>query len=101
MDIITATLSDVVQMTGDLSAQETISAGISAEETMSAVLTVPEIIASPEYNGEYTVVPRALEDTEIPVAGYRMREDLTVTKVPYYETSNISGETVYIASEVN
>lgn len=52
------------------------------------------------YTGEYNVVPKAAEEQKLPCAGKKMKNDVTVQRVPYYETSNDTGITVYIASEV-
>ena len=52
------------------------------------------------YTGEYTVVPKANAPTVLETAGKTLSKDVTVTKIPYYETSNPTGDTVYIASEV-
>ena len=52
------------------------------------------------YTGEYNVVPKATEEQRLPCAGKKMKKDVTVQRVPYYETSNDTGITVYIASEV-
>ena len=52
------------------------------------------------YHGDYEVVPKANEDVVLQTAGMQMSDDVTVFKVPYFETSNIYGDTVYIASEV-
>lgn len=53
------------------------------------------------YTGEYEVTPQAYESVTLYTNGKIMGADITVHEVPYYETSNISGTTVYIASEVN
>lgn len=52
------------------------------------------------YKGEYTVIPKANAPTVLETAGKTLNKDVTVTKIPYYETSNPTGDTVYIASEV-
>nr|DAI31898.1 MAG TPA: hypothetical protein [Caudoviricetes sp.] len=52
------------------------------------------------YEGEYTVIPKANAPTVLETAGKTLNKDVTVTKIPYYETSNPTGDTVYIASEV-
>lgn len=54
----------------------------------------------PTYDGSYVIIPKAGEDQILPTDGKKMTDDLTVTKVPYFETSNEYGDTVYIASEV-
>ena len=61
---------------------------------------VREFIGGEPYEGEYTVIPLAGEAVVLPTTNKLLYDDVTVTKVPYYETSNTSGTTVYIASEV-
>lgn len=55
----------------------------------------------PVYAGPYSVTPKAGTAQTLSTAGKQMTEDVTVAKVPYYETSNTSGTTVYIAEETN
>lgn len=57
-------------------------------------------ILPPEYHGDYEVTPSASTAIILETGGLMMVEDVTVRKIPYYETSNITGKTVYIASEV-
>ena len=52
------------------------------------------------YTGSYKIIPKASEEQRLPCAGKKMENDITVQRVPYYETSNDTGITVYIASEV-
>lgn len=55
----------------------------------------------PTYHGEYEVTPSASSAIVLPTYGKYMADDVTVRKVPYYETSNLSGgKTAYIAMEV-
>lgn len=55
-----------------------------------------------KYNGQYEVIPKAHEAVILPTSGLLLSENITVTKVPYYETSNIyNGLTVYIAEDNN
>ena len=53
----------------------------------------------PVYTGTTTVTPRVSEQI-LETANKTLLEDITVLEVPYYETSNVNGMTVYIASEV-
>lgn len=55
---------------------------------------------APQYEGPYTVTPLARNQTVLDTNGKLMTDDVTVLEVPYWETSNISGMTVYIANEV-
>lgn len=67
--------------------------------TLDDVKVVPGGGGEP-YEGEYTVIPKANAPTVLETAGKTLDKDVTVTKIPYYETSNPTGDTVYIASEV-
>lgn len=51
------------------------------------------------YDGSYAVTPKVAEQT-LPTKERYMNDDVTVYGVPYYQTSNEYGDTVYIASEV-
>lgn len=52
------------------------------------------------YRGDYVVTPKADTATTLSTKGKTMLDNVTVQKVPYYETSNDKGYTVYIAAEV-
>lgn len=64
--------------------------------------TVIEIVpAYDTYNGEYNVIPQAHSQSVLQTQGKVMKRNVTVQKVPYYETSNQYGDTVYIAEVTN
>jgi len=71
------------------------SAGFHAEFEKTIEIPVGDF-----YQGEYTVIPKAHEAQVLPTRMLIMSDDLTVTQVPYFQTSNVYGDTVYIASEV-
>lgn len=58
------------------------------------------IIKGKPYEGDYIVIPKADAATVLPTKDRLMQDDVTVQKIPYYETANPTGDTVYIASEV-
>ena len=43
------------------------------------------------YTGEYTVTPMVKVEQTLETNGLRMTDDITVLKIPYYETTNLSG----------
>lgn len=49
------------------------------------------------YNGNYNVIPSAFEDITLNTNNKIMQRDVTVSKIPYYQTSNTNGVTIYIA----
>lgn len=53
------------------------------------------------YTGEYNVVPKAAEEQRLPCAGKKMLKDVDIKAIPFFETSNEAGTTVYIAEEVD
>lgn len=52
------------------------------------------------YEGEYIVTPKAHAAQVLPTKEKYMLDDVTVLKVPYFETHNDNGLTAYIANEV-
>lgn len=47
------------------------------------------------YTGDYEVIPTSSVQT-LATNDKVMTDDVTVREIPYYETSNVSGTTVYI-----
>lgn len=52
------------------------------------------------YEGDYIVTPSAHRDIILETTNKVMEDDVTVVQIPYYETSNVTGYTVYIADSV-
>lgn len=54
----------------------------------------------PDYDGgAYDITPKPYESQTFETKGKRMMDDVTVRAIPYYETSNVSGITIYIGGE--
>lgn len=67
----------------------------------NAIRNIKAVTSVPYYDGEYVVTPRAWNETILPTKEKQMRDDVTVLRVPYYETHNDKdGMTAYIANEV-
>lgn len=52
------------------------------------------------YLGEYDVTPK-VEAQVMPCAGKKMLKNVDIKAIPFFETSNETGTTVYIAAEVD
>lgn len=76
----------------------TISGSVSTMQTVSGSVEIAGSVTT-RYTGSYEIVPQVAAQT-LDTANKVMTDDLTVTAIPYYQTSNVSGDTVYIASEV-
>lgn len=77
-----------------------VSIGASSVGVSTGTPVAREYIDVEVYDGAYEVTPQAHEEQILPTRNKRMADDLTVLRVPYFETSNIYGNTAYIASEV-
>ena len=62
-------------------------------------LTIPMEADVPTYQGDYVVAPKPFTNKVLKTNGFRMTDDVTVLKIPYYQTSNESGYTIYIGGE--
>lgn len=90
--ILTGDIStDTVRISGDIS---------TTDMHISGDIQIGEYSA-PSYTGEYEVTPILSNDIILDTNGKVMQDNVSVKKIPYYETSNLSGgTTVYIAMGV-
>lgn len=95
-------------LNGSLEVDATISGKISAIESFSGRLSdagqikgtvSAQIEPHKKYDGEYNITPKAYQDQVLETADKLMVNNVIVYKVPYVETHNESGTTVYIAKE--
>lgn len=70
-----------------------------AVHVRSCVEVVEKRVDVETYNGSYVIVPSAIHETTLPTKDKLLLDNVTVKKVPYYETSNTYGSTAYIADE--
>ena len=110
IEVITGKLSPARVITGTLSSNAThitgkITSAVSLTGTLTEInaqiagaLIIPiqrnEDIDT--YDGEYIVTPKPFDSQTLYTADLIMRHNVLVHKIPYYETSNITGDTVYI-----
>lgn len=69
--------------------------------TLHGTLSAQSVISAEFYEGAYSVHSEANEVQILPTANKQLTKNITVEKIPYFETSNLSdGITAYIGSEV-
>lgn len=76
-----------------------ISGEVMADGEINGMVNYKQCTELPTYSGSYTVIPSSQEqilDTEDKI----MEEDVDVKAIPYYETSNEYGTTIFIAGEL-
>lgn len=86
-----------------LTAETSEDVSMTVEDSTSVTLTAEAstyISGAEYYTGTYEITPRAYDEQILETAQKMMADDVTVRAVPYYVTSNTTGDTVYIASEV-
>lgn len=88
----TLTSTELETLTGQLKSIEN-------KDFLSGNIVIPPEVPMPSYEGEYIVTPQPFNDEILETAGFRMAEDVTVLKIPYYQTSNETGYTIYIGGE--
>ena len=93
-DILIGTLTstELEVLTGQLKSIEN-------KDFLSGNIVIPPEVPIPNYEEEYIVTPQPFNDEILETAGFRMAEDVTVLKIPYYQTSNETGYTIYIGGE--
>ncbi len=77
--------------------RQPLSANITKESQIDIGVTNYYATGSP-YSGEYVITPSTTDDQNLGTKGKLMSDDIIVSKIPYYETGNESGYTVYIGN---
>lgn len=95
--VVAAEIEKIPIISANLSIVENLVCYGSCIENINAKLSVVKDV--PVYQGEDTIYPIARQDQTLKTAGYKMNSDIIVKEVPYFETSNQNGTTVYIARE--
>lgn len=73
--------------------------GLEGESPLAFGVETPHVIDAEIYAGDYEVTP--MTHTQILYTNDKlMTDDVTVKEIPYFETSNENGTTVYIARTV-
>lgn len=84
---------------GSISVQGTLQGVLSGDGSLNGSICVTKEFDA--YTGDYNIVPKAFVSQTLETANKVMKENMTISEVPYWETSNESnGKTAYIAKEV-
>lgn len=86
---------------GELNISTTLDGELEAGLTFDGQMGIIQKVHDADiYEGDYIVIPKANDATVLETRDKMMTDNVTVTKVPFYETHSETGTTVYIASEV-
>lgn len=78
------------KLKGKLTAVPTIRARLKTRDTIKASLTIPSVVNTRTYDGDYEVTPRVYEQS-LDTGRKYMRDDVTVHEIPVTMTSNPEG----------
>ena len=81
-----AVVSNTVSLIGKLNPTNKLQGIISAVEPVES------------YKGDYTITPK-IDSKTMRTKNKKMEDNVTVLAIPYYETSNLTGKTVYIGGD--
>lgn len=105
VQIVTSDASDAITLVLDGDSSLALSADGDCSLTQNidgetGIVTVVHTGELPYYTGATTVIPKANAEQILQTQNTILLNNITVTEVPYWETSNTSGMTAYIANEV-
>lgn len=96
-------VSGVIDISDDITTQISmegqIEGHIYGEPTIQGEVILTSCVEIPPYQGDYEVTPRT-DEQSLPTKSKYMLDDVTVKAIPYYETHNDYGTTVYIAETI-
>lgn len=93
---IKGAINDRQSIHGAISSNGMLSGSVKKSDNMSAVVGIYEGMNPEKYDGEYNFTSTVEGDTVVDTKFKFLRDNITVGKIPYYETSNPTGTTVYI-----
>lgn len=88
------------KLIGSVTSGQLLTGKLSETTPVIGVVSVGSAFVPDIYDGDYIIVPKADEEQELQTKDKLLKENVTVKAVPYYEVSNLTGNTVFIASEV-
>lgn len=95
-------MKDTIVIGGEISLLNAVDGETSLLNVMDGECgTITKIESDPHetYSGDYLITPKTTSQT-FDTANKIMQEDITVVAIPYFETSNQEGTTVYIANTI-
>ena len=97
---ITASLNNTQVIAGEINLERTITGIIKtvASKELNGNITLPKVIKAENYEGDYNVIPKTYEQSLL-TKNKHMKDNVLIHEIPYYETSNLTGTTIYIGGE--
>lgn len=87
------------KLTFVLDGGESLSFALVDDGDLTFDVSTPRVINADAYDGDYEVIPKTYSQTLGTKLKF-MTDDMTIKEIPYFETSNEDGTTVYIANTI-
>lgn len=94
-DSIIATIGEEDLLTGVIGATPDLEGLISGNGSIQYEAIIGTSNSIPAYQGSYDITPRVTSQT-LPTANKVMKKNVLVEEIPYFETANQYGDTIYI-----
>lgn len=93
-------LNPVINLQGSISDGEVgaLTGKIGYQKQLKGVIELPKWKETEIYNGDYIITPKIIEQS-VKTRSKLMKDNVVVKAIPYFETSNQTGKTVYIGGE--
>lgn len=85
------------QVQGKVISDGSISGKVNTDGFIQGIVNYRQCLDYATYSGDYIVTPRSYEQT-LDTSFKVLEDDVTVKQIPYFETSNEDGTTVYIGT---
>lgn len=82
-----------------LDSANNLSFSLGNDENMAFGISTPHVIDADVYDDAYEITPKTYTQ-KLETKSKLMKDDITVLEIPYFETSNEDGTTVYIANTI-
>lgn len=92
-------ISNREALKGKISSGLNVLGTIISNNTLNGTLTIGGSASLPDYSGSYEITPK-IDSQTMATQNKIMRRNVNIKAIPYFETSNLYGNTVYIGSEV-
>lgn len=93
-------IENTISIKGTLDSNSELSGVIENNNSISGTLTIGGGGSYTDYDGSYDIIPKTTSQT-LNTTNKIMRDDVLIEEIPYFETSNEYGNTIYIGSEVH
>lgn len=92
-------INDPIKLNAKIKTNINIQGKLNNNISIKGNLNVTQSNPYPEYTGTYEVIP-SIEMQILETKNKILKDDVSVKQIPYFETSNLYGDTAYIGTNI-